>query len=127
MNYQEYKVFSEKYMEQFVKEYRLQHEKFTQKQLAEVISQMLLAGDFTKYVNVLHEQQIVYLPFARQQALEFERDDLVKRLHKLEAAAEVFAREAGYLERIEDAEARADAADAQARNARDTAFFGTGK
>lgn len=43
------------------------------------------------------------------------------------AAAEVFAREAGYLERIEAAERRADSAVAEADCARHTAFYGTGK
>lgn len=113
--------------EKLVSDYRLAHEKFTERQLADCIRQMLLSGDFERHIDALNQQAIVYIPYARQQGLEFERDALLKRLQKLEAAADVFAREAGYLERIEDAERRADSADADARSARDTALYGTGK
>lgn len=97
--------------EQLVREHHLAHNKFTECQLAEVIRQMLLAGDFERHVNVLHQQQIVYIPYARLQAMEFERDATVERLRKLEATMEAFLRETGWMERIEIAEARSEAAE----------------
>lgn len=69
--------------EQLVREHRLAHNKFTERQLAEAIRQMILAGDFERHVNA-HQQKIVYIPYARQLALEMERDTLRKRIEELE-------------------------------------------
>jgi hypothetical protein len=110
--------FTSELFEKLVRKNRLEHEKFTEKQLAEVIRQALLAGDFERHVNVLHQQQIVYLPYARELALEFERDELRKQVADLERRMENIARETGVLQQLENAEARADASAADARNAR---------
>lgn len=53
--------------------YKIAHEKFDERQLAEALRQALLAGDFTKYIREGDfAQQIVYLPYQEVDRLRSE-------------------------------------------------------
>lgn len=119
----EFKDLTDEVMHLFVKEYQLQHNKFTERQLADVIRQILLSGDLERHINVLHQQAIVYIPYARQHVLECERDDLRKQVQDLEKRMENIARETGYLEQLEAAERRASDAAAEAGCAKMDAYY----
>ncbi len=58
---------------ELVKKHNLAIEQLTERQLAEAICQALLSGDFIKLVNArTGGQQVIYIPFAREQQLESE-------------------------------------------------------
>lgn len=58
-------------IEEFVEQHAIQVEALTKRQMAEAIRQALMCGDFVRYIRVTdYAQQIVYLPYAREQELE---------------------------------------------------------
>lgn len=55
---------------EFVKKHNLAVEELTERQLAEAIRQAIECGDFTRLVRVDNGgQQVVYIPFTREQEL----------------------------------------------------------
>lgn len=61
-----------------VRQYALACEALTEQQLAEAIRQALQCGDFQRLVSVDGGQQVVYIPFAREQQLENQIEDMRK-------------------------------------------------
>lgn len=75
---------TEKLQEQllaFIRERQIQHEQFTENQLAELIRQILASGDIIKLVTTDARQTVIYAPFS-----EVER--LKARVAELEAELE---------------------------------------
>lgn len=91
MNYQEFKDFAEAYVEQAVKEYQIQLEQLTEKQLVEAICQAIAAGDFQRHIARVSSdpamsirQQVVYIPFYELDRALAKIEELEKQVKDLE-------------------------------------------
>lgn len=85
------------YITELVKKHSLAIEEFTQEQFAEVIRQMVLAGDFIRFVHNTNNnnfdirQAIQYIPFYDKQRLQNKVDDLEEKVKKLTETLETIA------------------------------------
>lgn len=117
----------EENLAELVRRHNIAVENLTQKQVVEAIKQAIEAGDFQKHVNVLHEQQVVYVPFAREQELHNKVEVLQAEVKELQRKIEAVGRATGHLDELEAAERAIMSAQADARNWQETAFYGSGK
>lgn len=69
------------FFKEFARKHNLAVEQLTENQFAEAIRQMIACGDFIRYVQVNSgAQQVVYIPFAREQELQTKITELEKLL-----------------------------------------------
>jgi len=77
------------FVEDFVHRRGLISNELTEKQIAEVILQMCACGDLVRHVRVLDgDQKIVYIPYAREQELLAQIEDLKSKITALQSAIE---------------------------------------
>jgi hypothetical protein len=75
-------------LESFLKAHSIAVETLTEKQLASALRQAIECGDFTRNVRVTdNAQAVIYIPFAREQALKANKAELLEALQDLLGAA----------------------------------------
>jgi len=65
--------------------YMIAIEALTEKQFVDALRQMIQSGDFKRFVTTDSSQQVVYIPYAREQELENE----IKRLKEILAENDI--------------------------------------
>lgn len=78
-------------MSKVLEEYRIKKEGFTRDQLAEAISQALMAGDFVKFVEGTDRQAIVYIPYWGRNFVAKERDKYARDNERLRSALQFYS------------------------------------
>lgn len=104
----------EKHLAELIRQHNIAVDNLTQKQVVDAFKQAILAGDFQKHVSVLNQQQVVYLPFAREQELFHKVQALQEEVKELRSKIEAVGRATGHLDELEAAERRASEAYPQA-------------